>query len=54
MFDVCYPFPGTHTTSALFSELYLQVGSKSLSILFIVEVTIPTLIEVKMDGFISA
>jgi hypothetical protein len=29
MFDVCYPFPGTHTTSALFSELYLQQGSKS-------------------------
>ena len=29
MFDVCYPFPGTHTTSALLSELYLQVGSKS-------------------------
>ena len=29
MFDVCYPFPGTHTTSALFSELYLQVGSKN-------------------------
>ena len=29
MFDVCYSFPVTHTTSALFSELYLQVGSKS-------------------------
>ena len=29
MLDVCYPFAGTHTTSALFSELYLQVGSKS-------------------------
>jgi hypothetical protein len=29
MLDVFYPFAGTHTTSALFSELCLQVGSKS-------------------------
>ena len=29
MLDVFYPFAGTHTTSALFSELCLQVGAKS-------------------------